>query len=143
MTYEEFLEAVSSVTYFEKKTNHDDFPRYGTKPKKEIIPQSEFIQVKYCTGGISGGSCWDEGDEDNHRAYTSYNEPEELMQFDTILEHFCPNVTFIQYKNLYRDVVETDSETEYEYYGNSTNYNIIRCSLFKLYEAMCARNLLP
>ncbi len=141
MTYDEFLlKIVDLPVYVEQKTNHDDFPRYGTKPKKEVIPNSEFIEVRHSTGGMEGGSCWDDSEP---RPYTSSDDPEELTQFDTILEHFCPNMTFIQYKNLYRDVVTTSSDTEYEYYGNSTNYNVIRCKLYDLYQEMVKRNILP
>lgn len=74
------------------------------------------------TGGVSGGSCWDTGDNDD-QFYDMESEPEpEFESLDKILEHFAPNVTFLQYKRLIQDCVERGDHRENEYYGNHTNY---------------------
>lgn len=91
---------------------------YGTEPwDKEVA-----LVNAWCTGGISGGSCWDDGKQDNH--YSSSGEVEsDWTTLDHILEYFCPNITFIRYKRL-MSLSKIEEYSRNEYYGNSTNYNL-------------------
>lgn len=71
------------------------------------------------TGGYSGGSCWN----DEVSPYTTGESYISLHALDTALEIICPKISFIEYKQL--DKMVTNSyETEYEYYGNRSEYVI-------------------
>ena len=103
-------------------------PRKKTGPRKapfikkveEILDRqlySDVLTVEWTTGGETGGSCWDEGDEDRHYAVESEKEPE-FEDLDKILQSLCPQITFLQYKALNKDVVQEKDWTDREYYGN-------------------------
>ena len=53
---------------------------------------------------------------DNHYSVGSDEEPE-FVEFDKILEHFDPGISFLQYKRLCSDLVHVTGFTDYEYYG--------------------------
>jgi len=90
------------------------------------------------SGGVTGGSCWDDGDR-THR-YTT-GEPEPLWDdLDRILEHFCPNITYIRYKRLLA-FVKTGEYTRNEYYGNSTTFAHKALYLSDLFQYLSERNL--
>lgn len=86
---------------------------------KEITKQGRAaFQVEWSTGGASGGSCW--GGEATE--YASDEVEPEFTSFDNALEVLCPSITFLQYKKLSKAVVEVDTYTRNDYYGNYTNY---------------------
>lgn len=92
----------------------------------------EHYQVKWCTGGAHGGNCWG----DTAEPFDS-DEPEaELELLDTLLEAVCPTISVMMYKKLLRNVVERDSDSESEYYGNYTMYGIKRVNFRKLYDEL-------
>lgn len=71
------------------------------------------------TGGYSGGSCWDDS---NPRPYeVDYND--EFPILDIFLEKYAPNVTYLEYKKIQK-LIQDNNETEYEYYGNRTDYRV-------------------
>jgi hypothetical protein len=73
------------------------------------------------TGGVGGGSCWDDGEgEDPHYELDSDN-PETITILEQFLEEFYPHLSLSQYKGLMLHV-RSDDWSEYEYYGNYTNY---------------------
>ncbi len=77
------------------------------------------IYCRYETGGMTGGSCW--GNEAYH-----YNEipPENRMQvLDIILKELLPKISYLQYKQIER-LIHNNTETDCEYYGNSTEWMI-------------------
>lgn len=72
------------------------------------------------TGGVGGGSCWDDGTEDVHYELGSDN-PETIENLENFLEEFYPNMSLSQYKDLMSHL-QTDDWSDHEYYGNYTNY---------------------
>lgn len=72
--------------------------------------------VQWTTGGQSGGNCWDDSDE-SHYSVEGDKEPD-FDELDRLIEGLCPNISFIQYKNLVKTVVEKRTWTDNEYYGN-------------------------
>ena len=80
---------------------------------------------------MSGGNCWN---DDEPTGYSSDNPPEELTSLDTILEKYKPDISYLEYKVLANKLVEHGSRTEYEYYGNETNYSSKKCNMKKLYD---------
>ena len=82
------------------------------------------------TGGISGGSCWDDS------CPTPYSTGEGLGEFlglNDVLTTFYPKVTLLEYKSLLSKVT-MDTHTEYEYYGNAMDYAYNAISLESIYE---------
>ncbi len=110
--------------------------KYGTQ---NFVFDSLYCQ--WATGGISGGSCWDKGDGDPHYEMSGDPEPE-FEDLDKILEHFCPNITFMQHKALYRAVVQRTSYSQNEYYGNHTDYAVKHFKVENLYNYLVSKELL-
>lgn len=101
-----------------KKTEPEKTP--FIKKCEEILGHhlySDELSVQWTTGGMTGGSCWMDGDEDPHYPVEAEKEPE-FDDLDKIIEGICPTITFIQYKNLVKAVVKEESYTDNEYYGN-------------------------
>lgn len=85
---------------------------------------------KWCTGG-SYGSCWDD-----HLSPVSPDEPLEFDELDDLLEKIAPSVTFLHYKKIRSQCVETEESYERDYYGGGCNYMNWVCDLEKLYELL-------
>jgi hypothetical protein len=100
------------------------------KPEKE-----SWLYVEWETGGASGGSCW--GGEAH--SYSTSNTPEELTSLDLILTEFKPDMSFLQYKVLTAKIVQNDSRSVNEYYGNHTDYAMKKVRLRDLYDYMVAQ----
>ena len=101
------------------------------KPGKEPLDlDKHYLYVQWCSGGVSGGSCWDTGENgDPHYAMSGEAEPE-FDAIDTVLTVVCPNLSFLQYKKLLAgNLVTRDEYSQDEYYGNCTNYTFKRIKL--------------
>jgi hypothetical protein len=72
------------------------------------------------TGGVGGGSCWDDGTEDVHYELDSEGS-ETITILEEFLEEFYPHLSLSQYKGLMLHIMN-DDWSEPEYYGNYTNY---------------------
>lgn len=100
------------------------------------------IIVKTCTGGYSGGSCWDD-DANYARPYETGNRVE-YEDFEKFIEHilvsiFGRNHAFADIPKLLEELrksnlVIEDFDTNYEYYGNSDNYQMYYIKLWDLYQ---------
>jgi hypothetical protein len=149
MTEQEFLDIVvlHVETYYEKPkdekrkrqynwTEMDNtvgklIRRYGKKLKE--INLDDCIMMKWSTGGVSGGNCWSGSDN----LYSTEGEPEpEFRDLDVILEKVCPKITYLEYKRLVNGLIDYNSWTENEYYGNSTSYGCKKIALRKLWEKL-------
>ena len=96
------------------------------------------LEVTWTTGGMSGGSCWHDRGAD--QAVDGETEPE-FNDLDKILEELVPTMAFLSYKRLLQEVVERDSRTESEYYGNYYTKGIKRVSISKLENYLKEKNL--
>ena len=132
MSYEQFLQKIN-----ESGISWDEQSQYCKG--KEAAKNQEKISVRWSTGGMSGGG-W--RDTDAATAFVSDDPPEELTQFDSILEIFCPDISFLKYKNIQNKCVTTGSHRSNDYYGNHTNYITKECKLFDLYTELLGRNLI-
>lgn len=77
------------------------------------------VYSRWPTGGRRGGSCW---------GYTSYrfdeDEPRNKHEvLDIILKRICPIVSYLQFKEIEK-LWCNNEDTDYEYYGNSTDYHV-------------------
>lgn len=138
MTEKEFLGAVRDspvAVYCKTPTRWGGFQMSVRNTMKTPIEITDCLRVSWRSGGIGGGSCWDEGES---RHYPIIGDPEpEFEDLDLLLEAICPDVSFLNYKKLMKEsLMETGSETEYEYYGNSTTYSYKQIELKKLYDAL-------
>ena len=60
------------------------------------------------------------------RSPESYVNDEEKPNFevlDLVLSELMPTITYLQFKEIEK-LIHTNDETEYEYYGNCTDYEI-------------------
>ena len=101
---------------------------------------NHYLYVQWCSGGISGGSCWDSGDSDPHYARSGDAEPE-FDDVDTVLTKICPTLSFLQYKQLMK-IVTRDEYSENEYYGNCTNYTYKKVKLRDLLNELVRMELI-
>ena len=125
-TYEQFDDWVQSVLLAKREGlayQYND--RYPLNQQQE---KESYLWVRWVTGGTTGGSCW--GGE----LYNRSSEPaQDLTSLDTILEYANPTITFLQYKKLIREIVQTRQETDWEYYGNNSEYTYLICKVEDLY----------
>ena len=91
----------------------------------------ETISIYWRTGG-STGKYWGGGES---RSVSGEPEPE-FDEFDEILAKVWPEISFILYKKLVRDVVKVSERTDSDYYGNHSDYSTKTVSLFELFEAL-------
>jgi len=76
------------------------------------------IYMRWETGGMTGGSCW--GGE----PYPYSGDPKPRFKvLDTVLKMLKPDISFLQFREI-EDLIHTNHETKYEYYGNSENYEV-------------------
>lgn len=76
------------------------------------------VYCRYKTGGYRGGSCW----EGSNLEYYSEDIPEDRFKvLDLVLEALFPNIKYSQYKQIEK-LIHDNEETEYEYYGNNTDW---------------------
>lgn len=109
MTLEEFRDlAVPEWTEAFKKLNQG-----WIKPK--IQDRNWIESYDWTTGGDDGGSCWDTGDR-RSSPVTGEREPE-FTQLNDLLEQVAPAITFLQFRKI-EAIIEQDSWTNHEYYGN-------------------------
>jgi hypothetical protein len=133
-----------------------DFPKLKGKVKRVdhlIIPKPDWKRFaeeyglymdkdgtvkgeSWCLGG-TWGNCW--GDEGTVPAEA---EPANFEIFDSLLEKICPNITFLQYKSIYSEVVRDDTSYDSDYYGGSTTYAYRYFKVSDLYEALKSRKLI-
>lgn len=132
MTYDQFLSEVKELAYIRNKF-WKDVDRWSAKP---ALNTDNVIYQEWRTGGISGGSCWDDGETDNHYALDAEESPETFDELIAILEKFWPDISFLNYHKLITPIIHHDDYTLYEYYGNHTNYAVKYVDIKELYDLL-------
>jgi len=108
----------------------------------DIYIDEDSLNVEWSTGGISGGSCWDDGEKDNHRAEPGEEEPE-FESLDKIFEMYWEDIPWLKYKRFCQEFIKRNTRTSYEYYGNSANYASKKVLLSDLYNFLIANGKIP
>jgi hypothetical protein len=140
MKYENFLNKCKELgSSFEGDGNFEESYRASWRYDSKKVNEPR-LYVEWSTGGISGGSCWESSDP---QPYTSNSQPKELAILDAILEEICPNISFLQYKNLTSTLVKCDTRSECEYYGNQTDYATKSVDVKDLYDYLSNKGFLP
>jgi hypothetical protein len=120
--------------------SREDFIEKGLKTsekdvKSKISAQEEVDGHLLCqscyTGGMQGGNCWD----DNKPYYISSDEESYFSILDDFLRDVVPEITYLKYLEVKKLVKQTEY-TEYEYYGNTSEYKVFYIDLNQLYDAI-------
>jgi hypothetical protein len=77
------------------------------------------IYRRYKTSGYRGGSCW--GTKPERVDFDDVDDG--FIVLDLTLEKLMPNITYLKYKQILK-LIHTNEETDYEYYGNSTEWKV-------------------
>ena len=77
------------------------------------------IYMRWETGGVSGGSCWDNS---NPQPYTTDGEPS-FKVLDLVLKELYPDISYLMFKGIEK-LINSNEETDWEYYGNCTEFSI-------------------
>ena len=126
-SYGDFLALVKSLDIYIRDRDPENDRNKG-----------DYITVEWSTGGMSGTGYDGSGENE----YTSADAPEELEAFDLIIEKIAPEISFMRYKALTREVV-VDYDRSYQgYYGDSTNYAGKNCNLRRLYDELKKRGMI-
>lgn len=115
------------------KDKYGDFTTYEPYSYRQTDKFEKFdtLCVEWRTGGYEGGNCWD-STEPTYRS--SGNPPEELTDLGKVLEAVKHDMTFLQYRALSNQLIQSGNRTENEYYGNSTSYAYKYIPIKDLYE---------
>lgn len=114
----EQIKKINSLAPNEWQTNEQ-----GVYTQPYGIPvhiKTPVIYMRWETGGVSGGSCWDSS---NPQPYTCSGGKPKFEVLDLVLKEICPNITFLQFREI-ENLIKQDSKTDYEYYGNCTEFDI-------------------
>jgi len=87
-------------------------------------------------GGTSGGY-----DGSIHQI-SPQPQPASFAEFDDLLLKICPDMSFLRYKKLYNDCVETETKDDSDYYGGRTTDAYYVCDLEKLYNLLIEMDLI-
>ena len=88
------------------------------------------IYCRYESGGVSGGSCWS---SNNPKPYVKKSPKDKMRILDLVLKDLKPDITFLEFREIER-LIHNNSETEYETYGNHTDFEIEYIVLSDLYK---------
>lgn len=67
--------------------------------------------------GFRGGDCW------GNEAESYSNDEPDFEVLDLVLAELRPNITYLDYKKVNK-LIREDTDSEWEYYGNSTTYEV-------------------
>lgn len=76
--------------------------------------------MRYETGGVSGGSCWDDS---NPQSYTVSDPENSFVALDIILKELKPGISYLEYKDIEK-LINSNDNRQWEYYGNCVDYLI-------------------
>lgn len=88
------------------------------------------IYMRWSSGGVSGGSCWDDSDPQPYD-----NDKPKFTVLDLVLKKLKPDISYLDYKKV-EELICDNQDTEYEYYGNCTNYTVEYITLSSLYKLL-------
>ena len=78
------------------------------------------IYMRWKTGGVSGGNY---RDDSNPTRYRNEEAKPKFEALDIVLRELKPEISWLQFREI-ENLIHTNSETEYEYYGNSTDWSV-------------------
>lgn len=106
------------------------FQSYGTISDPDIMKSEE----EWTLGGTTRD--W------NGSVELMRDETPDFVEFNELIEQVCPNISFIQYKNIYRKCVVQKTRTDYDYYGGYEEKAWWECNLKALYKILLEKGLI-
>lgn len=94
-----------------------------------IAVKEPVVYMRWVSSGASGGDCW--GDE---AEYFTGDKPK-FNVLELTLEKIKPGLTYLEFKKV-EGAIESNFESNYEYYGNYDDYSIEWITLSKIYEIL-------
>ena len=142
MTFEEFLKVTGKALLKDKDNwiaeSYFNPKSHEVKKKSSDPYDSPYtFHVTWTLGGTAGNYTG------NVYTVNAELEPDEPKEFDQILENICPNLTFMQYKAISREVMQRREVRHSDYYGGSTTEGDKGFYIKDLFEALDKRGLLP
>ena len=115
-------------------TNYDgEFKSLRNEYWSKKFEKDVLVSEHWCVGGnICGYDGYDE-------PCSPEEKPDSFEEFDKLLEQNCPDITFLQYKKIYKECVTIEEDEERDYYGGTQYFNFYCCDLKKLYEMLQER----
>lgn len=111
---------------------------YVTDYKK----RKNVIVATWSLGGMTGASCYDTSEKPARMRSLSVEIEPEFECLDRILELFCPEITFIQYKTLVSKVIERFEEGSSDFYGNTDKTGVKVIDMRRLYDRLIEKGFL-
>jgi len=90
----------------------------------------ELRSESWSLGGTSG-NCWD-----NELRRISPSSPLEFVEFDELLQKVCPNLSYLQYKEINRSCCRLDEHESTDYYSGSETIVQHVCDINALYNKL-------
>ena len=107
------------------------------KPKYQIFVEDN--NISSVNDGYLESDSWSLGGEmwgwDGSKRAVSAEQPKEFDEFDNLLEKICPNITFLQYRKLYKNCVTMEERCNSDYYSR-INEGYYKCDLAKLWSML-------
>jgi hypothetical protein len=131
-------------------SDYGSFCPTGLENSLDWKKRNVFFFAEVNTGGASGGSCWDTGDDDGAQPY----EGDSLDLNDFVFSYLKPILENILSSHanekspqelcqiLYNDssIIHEDSRCNHEYYGNYDDYSCYYITLGDLYQFLSENN---
>lgn len=135
------LSGVIQEIYYDYIEHRDVFKLRSESQEKifKHVSWGETSIMKSESWSLGGtcGCCW------SSELDTVAPDPEiEFEEFDRLLEEVCPQITFLQYKNIRQKCVVDKEWSESDYYGGSVTKKCWVCDLTKLYEMLLEKGLI-
>lgn len=92
----------------------------------------QLVYMRWSPGGISGGSCREDSDP---QPYSNSNSKPSFTCLDMVLRVIYPEISYLEYKEIESKIINSE-ETDYEYYGNCTEYEMIFIPLETIYKIL-------
>jgi hypothetical protein len=99
----------------------------------------DYVVQSWLSGGMSGGNCWG-GSAD--RSVDGDTPPKSFEELNKLLSEICPTLPFLKYLDIIDNLVQSGTDTKYEYYGNYYEYSYNVILLQDLYNFLNSENLL-
>jgi len=120
--------------YTMTKENWKIFRDEIVKPIAHVSEDGIVKSSSWSMGG-SWGDCWG-------GSGSVSGEPEtEFVEIDAILEKTCPNISFLQYKNICNQIISSDTRSEGDYYGGNVTYGYKYFNVKNLYDILVEKGL--
>jgi hypothetical protein len=141
MTFEDFLKATFKVLQGKSWVTEaylDPTTHLEEDKKKSPYDNGLTFSTTWNMGGTTG-NCWDD--------FKSVREPDmeedDPKEFDLILEGMYPQISFMQYKGIVRDVMVRGQTYHGDYYGGSTTEGHKGFKIKKLYDVLVDKGIIP